>query len=114
LQLSATRCSGITGLADDPQETVLEPTTLEAVLELALDLFGQAPTLGRELGLELRVALFDELVEEGTFRAMAFIDDPTGSRTGFLANRQPQHGRILASPLGGGWPGTLVLRATAA
>jgi hypothetical protein len=67
----------MSGLADDPQETVLEPATLEVVLELALDLVGQAPTLGRELGLELRVALFDELVEKGTFRAMAFIGPST-------------------------------------
>ena len=83
-------------IAADPHEPVLEPAAPEVVLKLALDIRRQGRTLHRQVRLERRVVVLNELIKEGALRAVAFVDKRTNSRTGFTASRQRQHDRILA------------------
>ncbi len=86
----------MTGLATHPQETVLEASAFEVLVELVLDIPRQRGSLSRQVRLERGVVFFDQLVKEGTFRAMAFVERRSNAGTGFPASRQRQHVRILA------------------
>ena len=63
----------MTGIAAHAQETVLETPALEEVLEFLLDIYGQSVVLRRQIRLERWVILLDELIEEGSLRAVAHI-----------------------------------------
>ncbi len=87
---------GMTSLAPNPQKTVLEAPAFEVLVELALDIARQCRSLSRQVGLERGIVVFDKLIKEGAFRAMAFIDRRSNAQTDFPASRQRQHVRILA------------------
>jgi len=52
--------------------------------------------LGRPLRFECGIGLFDKLVKESPFRAMAFVFDQATILTGFPASRHLQHDRVPA------------------
>ncbi len=53
---------GMAGIAPHPQETVIETTALEVVLEFALDIPRQGRALCRQLGLEGGIVFLDKLI----------------------------------------------------
>jgi hypothetical protein len=77
----------MTAVTAHPQETVLETTASEVILELPLDIPRQLRTLCCQLGEENRVVFFDNLVKEGALRTMARVTKRAAARTGFPASR---------------------------
>jgi len=88
---------GMTAVTAHPQETVLQTAAFEVTLKFPLDIPRQCRALRRQIGHERRVEFFDDLVKEGTLRAMARVTKRAAARTGFPASWQRQHDRILAS-----------------
>jgi len=78
----------MTGIAAHAQETVLETPALEVVLELLLHIPRQDRALRRQVFLERRVILVNNLIEEGPLLAMAHIRRRAATRTGFPASQQ--------------------------
>ena len=63
------------GLALDAQESVFEAPAFEVRLELFLDEVRQRDCLGFEVLQKPRIVLFDEGIEGGVLRAVAFVRD---------------------------------------
>ena len=87
----------MTAIAAYPQETVLQTTAFEVILEFPLDVARQCRALCRKIGHERGVVFCDDLVKEAALRAMVHIHARSNVRTGFPASRQRQHDRSLAS-----------------
>ena len=64
----------------------------EVALELVLDIARQCASLRRQVGLERGTVVFNKLVKESAFRAMAFVDRRGNAGTGFP-------GRFMTTPL---------------
>jgi len=73
---------GMAALAAHPQKAVLETPALELVFELPLNVARQRPVLGRQLGSEGQVVLFDDPVEQGLLGPVALVTDSAQSRAG--------------------------------
>jgi hypothetical protein len=85
----------MTGITTQPQKAVFEATASEVVLELALDILWQRCAVRGHLVGERGVVRIDELVEEGSLWAVAFIANSATGRAGIRADLS--HDRFLAS-----------------
>jgi hypothetical protein len=99
--VGATECNqvfGVAAIAAHSQETVFETAASEVVLELPLDILRQCPALCRQMGHEIGVVFFDDLVKKGALRAMARVHRRANTRTGFPASRYPDPAIQLSDP----------------
>ncbi len=62
------------------QESVIEATTFEEIVEPLLDEAGQSLPLGFELGAKHGVIGFDELIEKRLFRQVALVGERRSRR----------------------------------
>ncbi|KZY34186.1 hypothetical protein A3752_24970 [Oleiphilus sp. HI0081] len=60
-------------LAADTQKAIFQPTTLEKIFELSLNVTRQALSLTLQRGLKDRIMFLNQLIEERLFGLMAFI-----------------------------------------
>jgi hypothetical protein len=75
LQIAAKRHQvlAMAALATHPWKTVFETAALEVSLELLCHIPRQRRALDRQLRLERRVVILNELIKEGAFRAVAHV-----------------------------------------
>jgi len=90
----------VTGRATHAQKTMLQAPALEVVLEFPLEVVGQWPALCGHQIRESRIALRNELIQEGLFRAMPLVTANAIPRAGLPGNRQ-WHDRILTTGYSG-------------
>jgi len=66
---------------------MLQASALEVILEFPLNILGQWPALGGQLGHKGGAIFINELVQEDLFRTVAFVQKRTLTRPGFPACR---------------------------
>jgi len=60
-------------LTANPQESMLQPATLQVLIKFSADESGQVLALAGQFGLELGPVFTDDLVEQGGLGAVAYV-----------------------------------------
>ncbi len=81
----------MTTLATYPQKAMVQPTTFEVILELALHIAGQFTALLRQMSRERRVILVDDPIEQGLLGSVALVTGSTPVPGGHPGRRRVGH-----------------------
>ena len=87
----------LASLASHAQKSMLEPTTLQIVLEFALNMAGQRSPGGGQVREKARIVLFDDLIQQSPFGSMAHMS--RRCRSGCRAVNCPLRFHALRHPL---------------